>query len=1001
MNIFQKASSLRFNPYLGWILCLLLVVQCQSKQSPENSKAKEPDTQRSVNVPPQDRQMPTSKQPDSTDQITKVTKPDEPKPPTPQPKKVDKRPVITRFNAAKPSRLPALQPIKPPLAGVKIVPEKVMIDPVKPQMVKFKEGMQVEVPANAFVDAQGRVITTPVKLALEVYDTPAKILASGIPMTYNDGKTKGHFESAGMFQLTGTSEGQKVSIAPKKQLKVHYPSKVKGQGFDFFYFEESPQNTPELHSLLLAQAGKSSNWPLLAPPRQGSWKKLTKRTAVPKKEIKRKPSAKKHLTKKHRKGLANFRLKFKGDAFPLLAELENTQWQLATPYKNPQNDQHRWVLNEKWSSLELSQPQIITGDAVVSRQFKNRSSHYYNVFPDDKHWVTVEGTKVLVRSHKGKLVSTIEGVSTKSILGVRLRGNRHLLAEINNKICLYNIEGKQIGCYGEDWYNDLEVSIETKRAAMQKSRYSGLKEKKTVYLMDLSGRKIKSMRLKMPSDDAEKGRFARTTSTGFLLTNEQYFIVYDAAGIKVYDLDGKLLAKKPGKYQWVRYFKGAPIFALDFSGRVLAWDFINDKARFSPKQAFNLNPVENGKDAHSAGGISKIPYLSGFLVRAHRQYLFWNYETDQVWPLKFNSPAIFMDYSLNKERGKIKPEIIAGYNTTENAFYIYNVKTGQELAKLPNYNTNGRDIASPLSKSGKLKRILVNGGTYVQMRDWQGRLVRDFKKYDTTMINVLFTPDDRVCSVNQDGEVYLWDAEGNLLSSKAIAKDQLTSFYVDDDGVRANQSVLRDRKLYDFNGDLKLHMGRSRRLDLTTSNYGIYIDYFRGYSIKFLPEYARPDQVYQLTLRTPIKEFITYVYADDPRLQELIEEYRKFKKEMMTEEVKRKRREKTLMRSFAVNKFGIYNWDKILKREGAMLFAASFDFQQATDYNDIVVFLVTKNQGNAVIPFSANVWDRFAIDPKMPNRLVAVLPNNKLAVFSQAAMDKIDWQKIKKKGKYH
>jgi len=239
-----------------------------------------------------------------------------------------------------------LYTIAPPLKGVTIKPEEVSIDPTKPQVVRFAGGTQVEVPANAFVDAQGKVVKTSVKLALEVYDTPAKILASGIPMTYNDGKTKGYFESAGMFQLTGTSQGQKVSIAPDKGLAVNYPSKVAGDEFDFFHFEEQPE-TP---TVAMAQIGGKNLKNSGKKTRKGRWKKLTNKTI---------DSAQSQL-----KGMGNFRLKFKKDSFPELADLETIDWQLATKFKNPKDSAYQWVLQEKWAELELSQPQYITGNPL-------------------------------------------------------------------------------------------------------------------------------------------------------------------------------------------------------------------------------------------------------------------------------------------------------------------------------------------------------------------------------------------------------------------------------------------------------------------------------------------------------------------------------------------------------------------------------------------------------------------------------------------------------------
>ena len=48
----------------------------------------------------------------------------------------------------------------------------------------------------------------------------------------------------------------------------------------------------------------------------------------------------------------------------------------------------------------------------------------------------------------------------------------------------------------------------------------------------------------------------------------------------------------------------------------------------------------------------------------------------------------------------------------------------------------------------------------------------------------------------------------------------------------------------------------------------------------------------------------------------------------------------------------------------------------------IPVYLIT-GQGRSVVAFPYENWDSFIVNPNMDNRLIAVLPGNKLAVFSQ------------------
>lgn len=173
-----------------------------------------------------------------------------------------------------------------------------------------------------------------------------------------------------------------------------------------------------------------------------------------------------------------------------------------------------------------------------------------------------------------------------------------------------------------------------------------------------------------------------------------------------------------------------------------------------------------------------------------------------------------------------------------------------------------------------------------------------------------------------------------------------------------------------------------------------------GHKLKILPQFKQPTQVYQLNLYTLKKEFITYVCLDDPQQQKIIAKYQKFSAQKVAEETGRLQQKMALARSFAINKLGLYNWDRLQKEKNRIRFVADFDFQQAADCNDIVVFLITDLQGASVIHFYREAWNHFSIDPTVNNRRVAVLPKNKTAIVSQEQMAKIDWQKVKKEKKY-
>jgi hypothetical protein len=160
------------------------------------------------------------------------------------------------------------------------------------------------------------------------------------------------------------------------------------------------------------------------------------------------------------------------------------------------------------------------------------------------------------------------------------------------------------------------------------------------------------------------------------------------------------------------------------------------------------------------------------------------------------------------------------------------------------------------------------------------------------------------------------------------------------------------------------------------------------------PEFGK----YELTLKNAQKTFKTNV---TPALKGMDfdkaiasfkqknEEYQKLK-EVRAEEENRLAGEADLLRTFAINQFGVHNWD-IWKSPQRKRCLASFDFGQETDkyINKISVFLVT-GANRSVVRYEQSTFDKFSFDPNQSNTLIAVLPGNKIAYFTADDFAKID-----------
>ncbi len=121
--------------------------------------------------------------------------------------------------------------------------EKLVIEnPTQPTILTLTSGTTIDIPANAFVDEQGQVVTTPVTIRFEEFHNPAEIIASGIPMRVRkSGGEDEWMQTAGMFEINGSTENRPVKIAEGKSLAVSLPSKVDG-AYDFWFFDEKAGN---------------------------------------------------------------------------------------------------------------------------------------------------------------------------------------------------------------------------------------------------------------------------------------------------------------------------------------------------------------------------------------------------------------------------------------------------------------------------------------------------------------------------------------------------------------------------------------------------------------------------------------------------------------------------------------------------------------------------------------------------------------------------------------
>ena len=103
-------------------------------------------------------------------------------------------------------------------------------------------GSSYNFPADALVGQDGNPVQGEVEIEIEEIFTPQEIISSGIPMRFFDEAMKERwFQTAGMFNIHATQNGQPVEVADGNRINVKLVSNVPG-AYDFWKFNQEIGN---------------------------------------------------------------------------------------------------------------------------------------------------------------------------------------------------------------------------------------------------------------------------------------------------------------------------------------------------------------------------------------------------------------------------------------------------------------------------------------------------------------------------------------------------------------------------------------------------------------------------------------------------------------------------------------------------------------------------------------------------------------------------------------
>lgn len=824
--------------------------------------------------------------------------------------------------------------IEPPFENVELPRQELTLDPSKEQVVKFESGVTVDVPADAFVDAKGNPVNGEVTLQLKTFETPAEIIASGIPMTFEDGDQTRDFESAGMFQIQGLANGQEIAIAEGKDLAVNYPSASVGE-YDFFYFEESEDEGTT----------------------KGHWQQLSKPKETEAEEL---------------EGFGTFKLQFDDTSYTELAPLNDIDWKAATKLHNPLNAENKWVLDEKWTMLDVSKPKYGFGEKVF-----NDSGHWKGISPDSLSILVGNKSSSRLRNRNGEL-----------ILEVKNPDHIYRYAEVFNKSYfslkrkdweyIYDFSGKQLAKIERSF--DKCLSSDESRLICRKYR-----EPETVFIYTMKGKLVKTLHLKeYPYNPKGPSVYEH-----FILTVGDDIVVNDANGVSIYDLDGNLKQNRGELCYSVDTIGKSLLLLEQHDGKLTVWDY-QRSVEVTSSRTYGL--PSKVKDNHIVYGHIKSVFKTDYITirgAGDQHTWLWNWKTNE---------AIKLDFEVDASRwAKLPSHLIEGYSSENSTYYVYDVEQKQTILSLPEYDPRrweGSYHHASFTDNGQY--FLINNGKVSRLYSRMGTLIRDFMAFDSSTIHTEFTSESTIGTISRMGIYREWNLKGEERKSIELDGALFDMAWTSDNWITTKSRSMGLVEVYDLDANLLFsdwnYFHKLGRKELLRRYYDLS-------SISLEKLFALEKDMYQLSLIKDDKQFHTYVYLTQLQ-KEAIERYEQARLVRFNAEKNRQKVETRIVRRFAIKKFGIYNYDRFVIDKSRIHLAASFDFGQAIDFNNITVFLITDFNGPSVIKFYKSTWDKFSFDPTKPNRLLAVLPDNKVAYFSQTDFDMLDIEAIKQSKAY-
>lgn len=257
------------------------------------------------------------------------------------------------------------------------------IDPSQDNAVFVQGGAIIEIPANSFDLKNDH---NKVQIEARVFRTKAEAFVAGVPMDYGDQKA---FESAGMIEIRGSQNGEKIDFAEGKSLSVTLGLHKSPVDFNFYSLNDELGKWTAHPANYLTEDKLEDVDVLELESKIMETNKEIKTIATNLDMIKTPMKADFHLAENENRV---FELKFNKHEFPELKSFERLQFEAKCS-----SIEYREILEKTWSGVELVQLAKGKYEAQFSNQRGDKTS--ISVLPV----VTGEAAEVAFENYKRAL----------------------------------------------------------------------------------------------------------------------------------------------------------------------------------------------------------------------------------------------------------------------------------------------------------------------------------------------------------------------------------------------------------------------------------------------------------------------------------------------------------------------------------------------------------------------------------------------------------------------